>query len=99
MPKKKTTKKITLKTASKKAKGTSKKSTAKKKGWPPRGNQLWKLRSSHGRNLIFKNPDDLWDACCEYFEWIDKHPLTAAELVKYQGEAKRALQKVYLIHE
>lgn len=54
----------------------------------PKGNQFWKVRSSHGRKPIFESPDQLWDACCEYFEWVDKHPLKAAELVKYKGKAK-----------
>lgn len=53
----------------------------------PKGNQFWKARSSHGRKPKFKTPKVLWDACCEYFEWIDANPLEAAELVKYQGEA------------
>lgn len=54
----------------------------------PKGNKLWKLRSSHGRKPIFQSADQLWEACCEYFEWVEKHPLQASELVKYQGEAK-----------
>lgn len=52
------------------------------------GNQFWKARSSHGRKPIFPTPEDLWNACLEYFQWIDDNPLQAAELVKYQGEAK-----------
>ena len=54
----------------------------------PKGNKFWKVRSSHGRKPKFKAPDDLWDAACEYYEWVHKHPLQAAELVKFQGEAK-----------
>jgi hypothetical protein len=69
----------------KKLPAKTKKTEQKKKGGPPKGNQFWKIRSSHGRNPIFAKPDDLWEACCQYFEWVDKHPLTAAELVKYQG--------------
>ena len=56
----------------------------------PKGNRFWEQRSSHGRNPIFKSPEQLWDACCEYFKWVDDHPLVAAELVKYQGEATLA---------
>jgi hypothetical protein len=41
----------------------------------PKGNRFWELRSSHGRNPIFANPDDLWQAACEYFEWADSTPL------------------------
>lgn len=45
----------------------------------PIGNQFWKQRSKHGRDKIFSNPDELWDASCEYFEWVDSNPLIAYE--------------------
>lgn len=38
----------------------------------PEGNQFWKLRSKHGRELIFSSPTILWEACSEYFEETDK---------------------------
>lgn len=53
----------------------------------PKGNQFWKLRSSHGTNPIFETPEQLWDACCQYFQAIEENPLQAAELVKFQGNA------------
>lgn len=34
----------------------------------PKGNEFWKLRSKHGRDLIFASPEILWEACKEYFE-------------------------------
>ena len=34
----------------------------------PAGNQFWKLRATHGRNLIFSSPTILKEACDEYFE-------------------------------
>lgn len=37
----------------------------------PSGNQFWKLRATHGRELIFSSPTVLWEACCEYFEATD----------------------------
>jgi hypothetical protein len=37
----------------------------------PSGNQFWKLRSKHGRDLIFSSPTVLWEACVEYFEATD----------------------------
>src|SRR5690554_1167920 len=55
---------------------------------PPKGNQFWKLRSSHGRKPIFSNPEPLWAACCEYFEWVEANPLWEDKLVTYQGEVK-----------
>jgi len=41
----------------------------------PAGNQFWKLRSKHGRDKIFQDPEILWEAACEYFEWCEKNPL------------------------
>lgn len=54
----------------------------------PKGNQFWKARSSHGRNPIFQSPEELWKAACEYFEWVDSHPLKSHELVRHKGQAK-----------
>lgn len=41
----------------------------------PKGNQFWKARAKHGRDKIFKTPEDLRAACIEYFEWVDSNPL------------------------
>ena len=49
----------------------------------PKGNQFWKARAKHGRDKIFKTPDALWKAACEYFEWVDDNPLE--EAIVYQG--------------
>lgn len=51
----------------------------------PKGNQFWKARSSHGRAPIFPSPDALWEACTEYFEWVEANPLWEDKLVSYQG--------------
>jgi hypothetical protein len=40
----------------------------------PKSNQFWKLRSKHGRDLLFADPAKLWDAACEYFEWVQDNP-------------------------
>lgn len=55
---------------------------------PPKGNQFWKARSSHGRKPIFATPDDLWNACAEYFEWVQKNPLYESQAFAYQGEVQ-----------
>ncbi|MEY9631298.1 DNA-packaging protein [Sinorhizobium fredii] len=54
----------------------------------PLGNQFWKARSTHGRAPIFQTPDILWEACCEYFEWVEQNPLYEAKAFSYQGETK-----------
>lgn len=41
----------------------------------PAGNQFWKQRSKHGRDLIFGSPTILWEAACEYFDWAVENPL------------------------
>ncbi len=47
------------------------------------------MRSSHGRKPIFADPVDLWNACVEYFEWVDANPLTEAQAFAYQGKVKQ----------
>lgn len=51
----------------------------------PKGNQFWKARASHGMNKIFKTPQDLWEAACEYFEWVEANPLWEYKVAQYQG--------------
>ncbi len=41
----------------------------------PLGNRFWEARSSHGRKPIFASPEELWEACQEYFEWTESNPL------------------------
>lgn len=53
----------------------------------PKGNQFWKMRSSHGRNPIFDNPEQLWDAACQYFEWVENNPLIEDKVAFFQGVA------------
>ena len=52
----------------------------------PSGNKFWLQRSSHGRKPIFASPGDLWDAACEYFEWVEDNPLMETKLFSYEGE-------------
>ncbi len=52
----------------------------------PRGNKFWEARSSHGRNPKFATPDELWKACSEYFEWVEKHPLYETKAFHFQGQ-------------
>lgn len=52
----------------------------------PKGNKFWMQRSSHGRKPAFENPEQLWDAACEYFEWVHDNPLYERKVFNYQGE-------------
>lgn len=61
----------------------------------PEGNQFWRQRSSHGRKPKFPEPDTLWEACCEYFDWVEATPLEEAQAFAYQGTVKlQALPKM-----
>ena len=61
----------------------------------PAGNQFWKARSSHGRKPIFDTPDKLWEACCEYFEWVEDNPLWETKAMgSKDGPQKIALPKM-----
>jgi len=51
----------------------------------PNGNKFWLARSSHGRKLLFENPEALWDAACEYFQWVDDNPLEEEKLFHANG--------------
>ena len=48
-----------------------------------KGNRFWELRSKHGRKRLFETPELLWEAACEYFEWIENNPLMQLD---YKGK-------------
>lgn len=49
------------------------------------GNKFWLARSTHGRNPIFKNPDELQTACYEYFQWVEDNPLYEEKIFHSSG--------------
>lgn len=51
----------------------------------PVGNQFWKARSTHGRAPIFPNAEVLWNACTEYFAWVEENPLWESKPFAFQG--------------
>lgn len=53
----------------------------------PKGNEFWKARTKHGRDKLFTNKDILREACQEYFQWCEDHPLMTSEVIKFQGKA------------
>ena len=55
---------------------------AKRKDDKRNGNQFWKLRASHGRDLLFASPSLLWEAACEYFDWCSSNPMQKQEAIK-----------------
>ncbi len=55
----------------------------------PKGNSFWKLRAKHGRDKIFATPEDLWVACCEYFQEIDENPMQSQKLISTKFGVER----------
>ncbi len=52
-----------------------------------KGNQIWKVRSSHGRKPIFQTAEALYEACIQYFEWEDANPWDHEQLAgSYHGD-------------
>lgn len=45
------------------------------------------MRSSHGAKPKFAEPEDLWKACCEFFDWVEDNPLKEAKLTTYRGRS------------
>ena len=52
----------------------------------PSKNQFWKARASCGRDKLFESPESLWNAACEYFEWVEANPLWENKPTQYQGD-------------
>jgi hypothetical protein len=52
----------------------------------PKGNRFWEARSTHGRKPIWDNPQELYDACVEYFEWVETNPLWETKPMIVNGE-------------
>lgn len=51
----------------------------------PEGNKFWKARTKHGRGKAFESAELLWDACCEYFQWVEDNPLWENRVAQFQG--------------
>jgi hypothetical protein len=51
----------------------------------PIGNQFWKNRTKHGRDRLYAEPNTLWEAACEYFEWCESNPILEDTINFYQG--------------
>ena len=51
----------------------------------PKGNQFWKVRTKQSRDKLFTDPETLWEAACEYFEWATNNPLFEHKATQYQG--------------
>jgi hypothetical protein len=54
------------------------------------GNNWWEARSTHGTNPIYTSPEQLLDACLQYFQWIIDNPLYEDRVFCHQGEITHA---------
>jgi len=64
------------------------------------GVKNWMLRSKHGRDKIFKTPEDLWAAAVEYFKSVDDNPWYDVQLkteTEFQGGSSVVMVEVPLI--
>ena len=52
------------------------------------GNQLWKIRKKPGIRK-FETPDELYEALCSYFQWVENNPIVEEVIGWYQGAASR----------
>lgn len=50
------------------------------------GNNFWELRSRHGSKKLFETPKLLWEAACEYFQWIKENPLQETKVFHASGQ-------------
>jgi hypothetical protein len=51
----------------------------------PKGNQFWLARTKHGKNKKYQTGEELWNACIEYFQWVEEHPIWEDRPFHYQG--------------
>ncbi len=53
------------------------------------GNSFWMQRSTHGRKPNFETPEDLFDACLQYFKTVEDNPLQEERAFAYKGDVTK----------
>lgn len=51
----------------------------------PLNNQFWKLRTTHGRDRLFSDPELLWTEACKYFEHTNQRKWIKQDWVGKDG--------------
>lgn len=46
------------------------------------GNKLWMLRNKHGRDKLWQEPEQFFEAALEYFEWCEANPIGRVDVVR-----------------
>ena len=49
------------------------------------GHQLWKRRLIDGKPRLYETPEQLINACCEYFQWVEDNPLLGEIQCSFEG--------------
>jgi hypothetical protein len=57
------------------------------------GNKLWQLREFPGRPPTFETPEQFWDECVKYFQWVEDNPLWEEKAFVVKGELVK--EKMY----
>lgn len=55
------------------------------------GNEFWKQRSTIGAKQIMESPEKLYEACLEYFKYIEENPLQSEKVGFSKGRVQRAI--------
>ena len=58
------------------------------------GNNLWEVRSKHGRHAYWDEPKKLLEACIEYFEWADSNPIKKEKLFQHNGKIIKGHEEI-----
>jgi len=48
--------------------------------------QRRKRNGVNGRPLTYEDSETLWAMCCEYFQYVEDHPLWESKVAQYQGD-------------
>lgn len=51
-----------------------------------KGNKWWMARTKVGAKRLFENANSLYEACLEYFQWVEDNPLTSEKVGFSKGE-------------
>lgn len=58
--------------------------------------RLWRMHTpdpedhEHTTRPFAYDPKELWERCCQYFDWLEEHPLQEEKAFMYQGEVIHA---------
>jgi hypothetical protein len=63
---------------------------------PPKGNQYWKLCTSHGAKCKIDDAGELLERATEYFHWCDKHPWKKEKTIKKANGTKEVETTPYV---